>query len=152
MILHLTYGRNYGRSTGAERLGQAAALICIKQLLHADAALLGLISLILSKPEYALAGNSGKYAAFKRGGYNLAVYYEHHVHRADFFNILVFASVKPKNLIKALFGGVKRCFKGCGVVSSGLGGAYAALDGADIIILNMDAERLHSVLVISAGR
>ena len=148
VVFHFADGRDDRRRAGAEGLSQRAARMGVEQLLHGDAALLGLIAHVLCELEDALAGDASKDAALERRGDDLAVDDEHHVHRADFLDILVLTTVQPEHLIEAARRGVKGCLEGGGVVAAGLGSADAALDGADIVLLDVDAQRLNAVFIV----
>ncbi len=123
----------------------------IEQFLHADATFLYLIPFVMGKLKDTLARDASQNAAFERCSDDSAVDDEHHVHGTNLFDVSVLAAIKPKNLVEAVFVGIKGRFERGGVIATGLGCTQTSFDGSDVAILYMDAQWFQSPLVVGTG-
>src|SRR5699024_5164018 len=98
------------------------------------------------------AGDAGQHGAGELGGDHFAVHLEHDVHGAHFLDVLALHAVQPQDLGIALLLGPLAGADGGGVVAAALGVAGAAADGADILILHIDAHRVDALGVVGAHR
>ena len=86
-------------------------------------------------------------------GDKFAVDKEHHVHCADFLNVLEMLAVQPQNLAVAFLFGLCTCKDGAGIVAAGLCRAGTAADCANVFVFNADADGCKACLVVrTAGR
>ena len=144
----LADGGDDGGGAGAPALFQSAVLGGLKQLLGGDAALLHLVAPVAQKLDAGTAGDAGQNGAVQVGGEDLAAHLEHDIHGAYFFDILAVHAVQPQDLrVAALLGPVARA-QGGGVVAAGLGHAGAALDGADILVLDVNLDGVQALGII----
>ena len=122
----------------------------VEDLLDGDAALLRLIAEVLGQLEDGIAGDAGEDGAVEHRGDDLAVDDEHHVHGADFLDVLLLHAVQPQHLRVALFLGDLAGADGGRVVAAGLGKADAAAHGADVLVLHVDVHRGEAAGVVRA--
>ena len=144
-------GGDDGGGAGAEDLLHLALLTVGHQVVDGELLLADGVAPLPEDGEHGVPGDAGEDGALAGGGPDFAVDLEHDVHAADFLDVLALLAVQPQNLAVAHGLGLLLADHGAGVVAAALGKAGAALDGADVLILDEDLHRVDALGVVSAG-
>ena len=137
--------------TSAEDLLQLTLAGGLHDVRNGQLALDDIIAPILQQLDAAAAGNAGQNGADGCSGVDLAVDLEHDVHAADFLNVLLLHAVQPQHLCIALLLGQLTGLDGSSIVAAALGEAGQAGGGTDVLILNVDADGVDALGVVSTG-
>ena len=106
--------------------------------------------MLLQQLHAALAGDAGQDGAGQLRGDDGVPDLEHDVHRADFLDVFALHAVQPEHLGIALELGLVAGAVAGGVVAAALGVAGAAADGADVLGLDHDLDRVQPFLIVAA--
>ena len=110
-----------------------------------------LVAPVLQQLDDGAAGDAGQNGAHAGGSVDLAVDLEHDVHGADFLDVLLLNAVQPQHLGEAALLGQLAGLDGRGVVAAALRKAGQARGGADVLILNIDADGVETLSVVGTG-
>ena len=152
LVREHAHGRDDGGRAAAPGLLERAALGGLYELVYGDVALLDLIAPVLEHLDAALARDAGQDgAAGDVRRYDLAVYLEHDVHRADFLYVLHVHAVEPEHLGKALLLGLLAGAHARGVVAAAFCVARAAAHRAHVSAFNHYPHRVYAAGIVAAG-
>ena len=138
--------------TGTEALLQSTRAACLDKLVNGDSALLNRKTPALANLDYRISRNTGKDGTVQHRRNDGAVNLEEDVHCTDFLDVLSLAAVKPQYLRVALVVSLNLCSEGSNIVAAGLRLTDTALNGADILVLDPDLNRVQAFRIVRADR
>ena len=111
------------------------------------------MAVVLDELNQGATGHARQNVAGQRRGLHVAVLvHDHHVHAAKLLEVGLGSGVDEADLLAAVVDAGVFAQQGCGVVATALGEAGATRAGAEPLVFNPDADRLHAAWEVRAGR
>ena len=111
------------------------------------------MAVVLNELNQGAAGHARQNVAGQRRGLHMAVLvHDHHVHAAKLLKVGLGGGVDEADLLAAVVDAGVFAQQRCGIVATALGEASTARTGAEPLVFNPDANRLHAAREVRAGR
>ena len=111
------------------------------------------MAVVLDELDQGAAGHARQDVAGQGRGFHVAVLvHDHHVHAAKLLKVGLGGGVDEAHLLAAVVDAGVLTKQGCGVVATALGETSAARAGAEPLVFNPDADRLHTAREVRSGR
>ncbi len=144
--------RDNRRRARAEYLLHCAVLRRLVELVNRNPSLLNQNTPLPAERDNGIPGDARQNTAVEHRRHHRPADLEKDIHCADFFNIFSLNAVQPEHLRISLLMRLELSCHGCNIIAAGLRLADAAADGAHIIVLDPDLDRIQPLRIIRAYR